>query len=281
MARRRIRVFGMILRYGVSLFSTLLLPFIMGSLLLSAATLSSVTTTSLTSVMASTDGNLGTDDQDQGENTRDIDEDDDSNNDVDDGIDLDELNLLHICCAWSGKLSDGTLEYSISGEGDGWSRQAVLNAIQDWDLLIENLVFIEIQDNDASDDPDVEIGFSNIDEDADGEEYDSGDSVAAGVTHLRLDNEGFVDSIEVTLSEGIFGNRFESSALEQVARHEIGHVLGLGHANFDGSLMSESTEGGERNISSCEFNGVLAANHWKLVDGGDGPEYPEAHFVVC
>lgn len=281
MARRRIGVFGMILRHVESIFSTLLLPFIMGSLLLSAATPTSVTTTSLTSVMASTEGNLGTDDQDQGENTRDIDEDDDSNNDVDDGIDLDELNLLQICCAWSGKLSDGILGYSISDEGDEGSRQAVRNAIQDWDLLIENLEFVEIQDGEASDDPDVEIRFSNSDEDADGEEYDYGDSVAAGVTQLRFDNEGFVDSIEVTLSEGIFGNRIENSALEQVARHEIGHVLGLGHANFDGSLMSESTEGGERNISNCEFNGVLAANHWRLVDGSVSPDYPEAHFVVC
>jgi hypothetical protein len=52
--------------------------------------------------------------------------------------------------------------------------------------------------------------------------------------------------------------------------------------------MSTSTESGNENISACEINGVLVANHWKLVSGGggggdteDGPEYPNANFVIC
>jgi len=90
----------------------------------------------------------------------------------------------------------------------------------------------------------------------------------------------------VTLSGGIFGNQFQDSVLEQIARHEIGNVLGVGHANFDKSLMFERTDSGAENISDCEINGVIAANHWKLANSSDdntsdGPDYPNANFVVC
>jgi Matrixin len=249
-------------------------------ILLSSSVIPSATiTSSLTPVMASVDDNQGDDDDDNDkENTRDNDDDDDDG--TNDDIDIDELNLLQICCAWSDKISDGVLEYRISGEGDEDSKQSVRNAIQDWDLLIDNIIFVEKQD-DSSNEADLEIGFSDSNEDANDEEFDYGDPIAAGKTEFNFDNKGFIDSIEVTLSGGIFGDRFQNSELEQIARHEIGHVLGLGHANFDGNLMSESTDGGTGNISTCEVNGVLAANYWKLVDVSNNPQYPEAHFVVC
>ena len=238
-------------------------------ILLSLSAISSATIfSSSTSVMASVEDNQGGDDDEGEENTR----------GDDDDIDLDEMNLLQICCAWSDKISDGVLEYRISDEGDEDSKQSVRNAIQDWDLLIDNLIFAEKQDDNEAD---VEIGFSDSDEDANDEEFDYGDPIAAGKTEFRFDNKGFIDNIEVTLSGGIFGNGFQNSELEQIARHEIGHALGLGHANFDGSLMSESTEGGTENISTCEINGVLAANYWRLVTVSNNPEYPEANFVVC
>jgi hypothetical protein len=260
-------------------FSTSCLLFAL--ILLSSSVIPSATiTSSLTPVMASVDDNQGDDDDDDNdkENTRDNDDEDDDG--TNDDIDIDELNLLQICCAWSDKISDGVLEYRISGEGDEDSKQSVRNAIQDWDLLIDNLIFVEKQD-DSSNEADLEIGFSDSNEDANDEEFDYGDPIAAGKTEFNFDNKGFIDSIEVTLSGGIFGDRFQNSELEQIARHEIGHVLGLGHANFDGNLMSESTDGGTGNISTCEVNGVLAANYWRLVDVSNNPQYPEAHFVVC
>ena len=243
-------------------------------LLLSIIPSATIISTSI-SVMASAEHNQGEED-DGDENTREEDEEDDGDND--DDIDLDEMNLLQICCAWSDKISDGVLEYKISVDGDEDSKQSVRNAIQEWDLLIDNLIFIEKQDDSEAD---VEIGFSDSDEDANDEEFDYGDPIAAGKTEFRFDNMGFIESIEVTLSGGIFGNGFQNSELEQIARHEIGHVLGLGHANFDGNLMSESTDGGTDDISTCEINGVLAANYWRLVAVGNNPEYPEANFVVC
>jgi major membrane immunogen (membrane-anchored lipoprotein) len=220
-----------------------------------------------------------TDDEDNDiENTRDENNEDDGDSSDDNDIDLDEMRLLQICCAWSDKISDGVLEYRISDEVGEGNKQAVINAIEDWDVLFDNLMFVEKQDNSEAD---VEIGFSDSDEDANDEEFNYEDSIAAGKTEFRFDSNGFVDSVELTLSGSIFGNGFQNSMLEQIARHELGHVLGLGHANFDGNLMSTSTNAGAENISTCEINGVLAANYWRLVAGSSSPEYPEADFVVC
>jgi hypothetical protein len=236
------------------------------------------------SVMASTDDSHRSSDRGQQGNAKDNDgeKDDNHNDESDDNGDSDELRLVQICCAWSDKISDGILEYRISDESDEQSKQAVRNAILDWDMLIQNLAFVENHGGASEDDKvEVEIGFSDSDEDANNKEYDYGDPIAAGKTQFKFDSKGFIDNIVVVLSKGIFGERFQSSALEQIARHEIGHVLGLGHANFGDSLMSESTNGELGNISSCEINGVLAANRWKLVDGGGDPDYPEGQFVVC
>jgi hypothetical protein len=230
-------------------------------------------------VIASVEDNQESDDSDGEENARDEDDEEDGDSGGGgDNIDLDEMNLLQICCAWSDKISDGVLEYKISDEGGEERQQSVRNAIQDWDLLVDNLIFAEKQDEGEAD---VEIVFSDGDEDANDEEFDYGDPIAAGKTEFRFDSTGFIDNIEVTLSGGIFGSGFHNSELEQIARHEIGHVLGLGHANFAGSLMSTSTNGGAEHISTCEINGVLAANYWRLVAAGNNPEYPEADFVVC
>jgi hypothetical protein len=244
--------------------------------LLSLSVLPSITIISSSiQVTASIEDNQGEDDNGSEENTRNEESDGDEG---DDDIDLDEMNLLQICCAWSDKISDGVLEYRISDEVDEISKQSVLNAIEDWDVLFDNLIFVEKQDDSEAD---VEIGFSDNDEDANDEEFNYEDSIAAGKTEFRFDSNGFVDSIEVTLSGSIFGKGFQNSLLEQIARHELGHVLGLGHANFDGNLMSTSTNAGAENISTCEINGVLAANYWRLVAVSSSPEYPEADFVVC
>jgi hypothetical protein len=39
----------------------------------------------------------------------------------------------------------------------------------------------------------------------------------------------------------------------------MGHVLGLGHANFDGNLMAEKVNDGTENVSECEIKAVLKA----------------------
>jgi hypothetical protein len=75
--------------------------------------------------------------------------------------------------------------------------------------------------------------------------------------------------------------------IEQIAKHEMGHVLGLGHATFAGSLMTERVNPQAGSISDCEIEAVYEANHWKLKqdagydDNDHSMHYPNREYVEC
>ena len=69
--------------------------------------------------------------------------------------------------------------------------------------------------------------------------------------------------------------------VEQIVEHEMGHALGLGHANFNGNLMAEKVNDGTENISECEIKSVMQANHWKLIADDMQPDRPKINRVMC
>jgi hypothetical protein len=61
----------------------------------------------------------------------------------------------------------------------------------------------------------------------------------------------------------------------------MGHALGLGHANFDGNLMSEKVNDGTENVSECEVKAVLQANYWRLIADSTSPVIPDTNRIMC
>jgi predicted Zn-dependent protease len=131
-------------------------------------------------------------------------------------------------------------------------QDAVRNAIEEWDLAIDPL---ELQRVSSKTQSDINIKFQDgSKETVDGEEI-------AGRTVTTFDQYGFLDDSTVTIYNEPYGYEFDTSAIEQVVRQEMGHALGLGHANFDGSLMAQRVNEGTDKISECEIKDVIEANY--------------------
>ena len=194
------------------------------------------------------------------------DHDDENEEDVSSDDDFEEENSIQICCAWGEKLADGSLTYKISGS-DSDIVQAVRTAIEDWDYKIIGLELDEI--NKKKKEADIEVSFEK-----DGEEI-------AGQTVNNFNGFGLIDNAEMTISKNAFGRDFDTKTIEQIAKHEMGHALGLGHANFGGNLMTELVNDGTGTIDECEIKSVYEANQWKLKDGSDSAYAPSKYDVEC
>ena len=184
--------------------------------------------------------------------------------------DFEEENSIQICCTWGSSLEDGSLTYHIDDDDmSEEQQQAVRNAVHEWDTKIEPLELEEESSKKISDIT-IELGDDN-----DGEEL-------AGQTITISNGYGFLVNAQITIYKGVQEYEFDTATIGQVAKHEMGHALGLGHANFDGNLMAEMVNYGTATVSECEINAVIEANYWKL--GGDsnsGPSITPSNSITC
>ena len=202
---------------------------------------------------------------------------------------------LAVCCAWGNKLADGILTYKIKDNGNTAAEQAVHNAIEEWNSKIDGVKLVEDSDRDNKN-ADIEIRFnsnalkikaSGINKN--GDIYPGAKKVTLtipGITNIKYDGRGFITNVLVTISiTDSTDNRvspLDSSRIEAIAKHEIGHALGIGHSNFIGDLMSPIlTRKTKDNISECDVNAVLQANSWKLTDSNSNPHVPSQDYVDC
>lgn len=67
---------------------------------------------------------------------------------------------IQICCAWGDKLADGILTYKISASNTAAVRQAVHNAIGEWNTKIPSLKLIEMSGS-SNTATNIEIKFNS------------------------------------------------------------------------------------------------------------------------
>jgi predicted Zn-dependent protease len=197
------------------------------------------------------------------------------NNNVGDNADEDfeEQNTIQICCTWGHNLLDGILTYYTDTESSTKQQQdEVRNAVQEWDRNIDPLTLDETFNKK---DGDILIGFQ--------EEYEGngGAKRVVGQSINIFDYSGFMDKVQITVYRGTSEYKFDEGIVQRIIEHEMGHALGLGHANFDGNLMAEKVNDGTEKISECEVKAVLKANHWKLIADSTNPVTPEKNWIVC
>ena len=225
-------------------------------------------------VDASTDSELFEDlEGSEGDEEEDFEEEEDlEGSEGDQEEDFEEENSIQVCCAWGNSLEDRRLTYYIDDEdASEEQQQAVRNAVQEWDTQIEPL---ELEQESSKKASDITIEF----------EDDNDDEEIAGQTITIADAYGFLVNAQITIYDGVEEYEFDTTTIGHVAKHEMGHALGLGHANFDGNLMAEMVNYGTATVSECEINAVIEANYWKLGDDShdnfnpDGPRYDS---VTC
>jgi matrixin len=191
---------------------------------------------------------------------------------------------IAICCGWDDKIASGQLTYNITG-GSPSSRQAVTEAMTEWQSRIDGLQLKQISNVRNSDiiiTFQTEGGQTSSHSDGIGSIVGRGHffSEILGETKLTP-KDGLIDKAQITLARMGFGSPIDASETMQIALHEIGHALGVGHANFAGDIMAPAINYQSDSISKCDISAVLTANDWKVGGSSMSAQPPATNRIRC
>ena len=173
-----------------------------------------------------------------------------------------DQNILQICCTWGDNLNDGVLTYHTNNNEIFKMKSLVKNSFDQWASKLEKVKFLEVQEASSAD---ILIFFEH-----------KGEQTVGQSTNV-LDDEGFIKRVKVRISVNFNEEQIEEDTLDLVLKHEIGHVLGLGHSNFH-DLMNPIVNYQNKVITKCEIDAVRLANNWKLVENLQQPKLPKLPF---
>ena len=196
---------------------------------------------------------------------------------TDDARAEDEGRAVGICCAWGSRLTDGELTYSVSGD-DPTGLSIVRNAVEAWDEALPELELTEVAPGGKRRSTKADIAIIYGPGTADGGESPYATN-AQGLTTTYLNSRRMVTRVEIGIDGG--QSPIHAGAVEQIAKHELGHALGLGHANWDGDLMSPIVQPTPEPIPLCDINAVRQANSWKMINNARRPKPPSASQAPC
>lgn len=173
-------------------------------------------------------------------------------------------HAIELCCAWGSTMEDGVLTYNVQAL-DAASADVLRSAVREWDEALPSLGFAEMPPTKKVD---ISILFTE----------QPGRTEGQAVTSFT--RRGLIRKVEISIQGGRAPENV--GGLLQIGKHEFGHALGLGHANFDGNLMSEAVSPQPQPIPACVVNGVVEANRWRLIEPqAKRPQRPEVDEVAC
>ncbi|MDQ1488859.1 MAG: hypothetical protein QOD57_3803 [Actinomycetota bacterium] len=171
---------------------------------------------------------------------------------------------LALCCAWGKSLDDANLTYSVASP-DAASTQVIRNAVEEWDGDLPALSLTEVPVGSPAD---ITIRFT------------PGDGRTEGQAVTSFTRRGLISKVEITIQGAVAPAN--SGGLGQIAKHEFGHALGLGHTNYEGNLMSPAVSPDPQPVPPCVIQGVIEANRWKMIDPrSKRPAPPRVSQVAC
>ena len=167
---------------------------------------------------------------------------------------------IELCCTWDKQISDGILKFKLVNMQEK-QKNEVREAFDSWNKQLTTLRLLETYPDDQK--AEIIVTFGDIDNRNANQLVKNAEAgQTAGQSVNRLDQSGYITNSKIILSDKIFDKEVDSSTLYTVVLHEIGHVLGLGHANFN-DLMNPLVSNKDE-ISVCDVNGVFKTNELVL-----------------
>ncbi|MCH8878014.1 MAG: matrixin family metalloprotease [Chloroflexi bacterium] len=112
-----------------------------------------------------------------------------------------------------------------------------------------------------------------------------GGGLVAGQALSRFDQNGFRVGAKIIISGSFLGTASEAVTIKEIAMHELGHALSLGHHSNEDDLMGRTVGHAAglpiTSISVCDLGGFEEAHHWLTTEVSSTPHLNHVTSINC